>query len=645
MIEKMKLESQDVAAQKREELKQLFPSVFTETKNEKGELVESVDFEKLKAAVGEFSDLFESRRERYGMDWPGKKECMTLIQRPSNGTLKPDREASVEFDSTNNLFIEGDNLEVLKLLQKSYYGKVKMIYIDPPYNTGNEFIYPDNFSESLETYLEYAELVDSEGRKFSTNNATEGRFHTRWLNMMFPRLYLARNLLQEDGVVFISIDDNEVTSLKSLCNEIFGEENFVCTVIWQKVYAPKNSAKYFSEDHDYVLVYAKNIEEFEPTLLPRSAEANARYTNRDDDPRGNWKAENLTARNYYGDGQYEITGPTGKQFLPGRGLYWRVSEEKFNLLNADNRIWWGEDGSAKPAQKRFITEVKQGVVPQTLWQYSLVGHTQDAKKELLEFVDFQNTENVLNSVKPIGLLKHILKIGTKPDENHLVMDFFAGSAPLAHACIAQNAEDGGNRNFIVVQLPQKLKVEEPEMKTIADMGRARVRNYGEKLSKEYEDSLINAGEGTHRPDIGFKCLSLDQSNFTLWQGVDANVEDSEIARQLELAVEHIDPDATQEDILFELLLKAGFELSVGIGSSTLATSTVFAIEDGALLICLEDEIIQELLDEVVKLEPIQFICLDKAFQGNDQLKANAVQTFSAHNHGRKEGDQIIFRTV
>ena len=271
--EKMTGESLDISEQRREELKQLFPGVFTETIGEDGQPVETIDFERLKAELGSFSDIYVGRRERYGMEWPGKRDCMKLIQEPSRATLKPCREESVDFDTTQNLFIEGDNLEVLKLLQKSYYGKVKMIYIDPPYNTGKEFIYPDNYAESLETYLAYAGLVDDEGKKFSTNTAAEGRFHTKWLNMMYPRLYLARNLLREDGVIFISIDDNEQKNLRVICDDIFGEENFVASIIWQKVFSPKNSAKHFSEDHDYVLVYARNSDVWRPRLLPRSSDA------------------------------------------------------------------------------------------------------------------------------------------------------------------------------------------------------------------------------------------------------------------------------------------------------------------------------------------------------------------------------------
>jgi adenine-specific DNA-methyltransferase len=310
--ERLDLRSMDISADNRAKLKQLFPSVFTETRNEKGELVESIDFEKLKAELGTFSDLFESRRERYGMDWPGKKDCLKIIQQSSIGTLKPCQEESVNFGTTENLFIEGDNLEVLKLLQKSYYGKVKMIYIDPPYNTGKEFIYPDNYQESLDTYLSYAGLVDGEGKKSSTNTPNEGRFHTKWLNMMYPRLYLARILLREDGVIFISIDDNEVSNLRKLCDEIFGEENFVATIIWQKVFSPKNTAKHFSEDHDYILTYAKNAEVWVPNLLPRTKSMKSRYRNSDNDPRGSWSSSDLCARNYYGEGTYSVICPSGR---------------------------------------------------------------------------------------------------------------------------------------------------------------------------------------------------------------------------------------------------------------------------------------------------------------------------------------------
>jgi adenine-specific DNA-methyltransferase len=351
--EKMDLKSMNVVEGKRDELKrrlgQAFPEVFAEG---------LIDFDELKRVLGEWVD---TSKERFGLNWPGKAECMKIIQQSSVATLKPVREESLNFDDTDNLFIEGDNLEVLKLLQKAYFGKVKMIYIDPPYNTGNEFIYPDKYAETLDTYLAYTDQIDAEGRKFSTNADSAGRYHSRWLSMMYPRLYLARNLLREDGAIFISIDDNEVSRLRELCDQVFGEENFVASVIWQKVFSPKNSALYFSEDHDYVIVYARNKELWRPELLPRSDSAESRYENSDDDPRGVWTSGDLLARNFYGKGTYEIVGPSGKTYSNPKGCYWRVSKENFNELDADGRIWWGSDGSNMPRLKRFYPKLSRAL--------------------------------------------------------------------------------------------------------------------------------------------------------------------------------------------------------------------------------------------------------------------------------------------
>src|SRR5690606_2596287 len=337
--EKLDLRSHDIVADKRAELLRLFPEVRTEG--------DKIDFDKLRLALGEAVDV---GRERFGLTWPGKAACFKAIQTPSLGTLRPAPEESVNFDTTENLIIEGDNLEVLKLLQKSYLGKVKMIYIDPPYNTGNDFIYPDDYSESLRTYLEYTGQVDAEGKRFSTNTDTDGRFHSKWLNMMYPRLYLARNLLREDGVIFVSCDDNEVHHLRLLMSEVFGEENFIASVIWQKVYSPKNSARHFSEDHDYIVVYARQAEVWRPELLPRTEEMEARYDNPDNDPRGPWKPGDLSARNYYSEGTYPVTCPSGRVIQgPPPGRYWVMSKEKFDELNRDGRIWWGKDGNNAPA--------------------------------------------------------------------------------------------------------------------------------------------------------------------------------------------------------------------------------------------------------------------------------------------------------
>jgi len=638
-------DSLNIAEQRKRELKQLFPGVFTETKNDMGEIVETLDFERLKAELGEFSEIYDNRRERYGMDWPGKRDCLRLIQTPSRATLKPCRAESVDFDTTQNLFIEGDNLEVLKLLQKSYYGQVKMIYIDPPYNTGNEFIYPDNFSESLDTYLEYAGLKETggEGRKWSTNTANEGRFHTKWLNMMYPRLYLARNLLKDDGVIFISIDDNEVENLRRMCDEIFGEENFITSLIWQKVYSPKNSSQHFSEDHDYVLVFAKNAELWRPNLIPRDDEALSRYKNLDGDTRGPWKSSDLTARNYYGDGTYEITGPTGKIFTPSKGNYWRFSKRKFEEMCADNRIWWGPDKSAFPAQKRFLSEVKDGVVPQTLLLHKVVGHTQEAKKELIEYVDFEKTENVLNSVKPTRLIRHLVKIGTRRNQGDIVVDFFSGSAPTGHSIMDQNREDSGDRKYILVQLPEPLSSEEVCAKYISDLGKSRIKNVSKKHKSEMQNQLDL--EGNQNLDLGFKVLKLDQSNFKHWQAPSKDISDQELQQQLELSLDNINPNASDEDLLYELMLKASVMPTETVEIIHLAGQPVFNVAGDYLYCYLGKTIDQALIDAVLDKRPEKFICLDAAFHNNDQLKANAVKTFATFNTGKQGMDRIEFSTV
>jgi len=371
-----------------------------------------ISWDALREALGDHLEDEGRDAEHFGLFWPGKRHARRLASTPSAGALKPAPGEGVNEATTRHLFIEGDNLEVLKLLQKSYAGRVKMIYIDPPYNTGNDFIYSDNFTQPVEEYLRATGQTDEAGCVLVTNRQAGGRYHSNWLNMMYPRLRLARNLLRDDGVIFVSIDDHEVHNLRALMGEVFGEENFVATVIWQKIFSPKNTARHFSEDHDYILVCARDAATWTPQALPRTEEADARYSNPDNDPRGLWGSSDLTARNYYSEGKYEVTGPTGKQFKPAMGTYWRVNYNRFQLLDADGRIWWGADGGNMPRLKRFLSDVKQGIVPQTLWKHEDVGHTQEAKKELLEHVKFQDTDNVLDTVKPTRLLQRA------PDRDH-----------------------------------------------------------------------------------------------------------------------------------------------------------------------------------------------------------------------------------
>ena len=603
----------DVTQDQIARLKAIFPECVTE-----GDAGGVIDFERLRATLGDAGAL--AGDDAYTFTWAGKAEAFHAIQTPSGASLAPAPEESVNWDATEHLFIEGENLEVLKLLYKSYFGRIKMIYIDPPYNTGNDFIYRDDYSEPRRAYLEKTGQMDAQGNLLTTNPETSGRFHSDWLSMMYPRLFLARQLLREDGVIFVSIDDNEVHHLRLLMNEVFGPENFVTTVIWQKVYAPKNTAKYFSEDHDYILVYARNKEIWRPSLLPRTEEANARYENLDDDPRGPWKPSDLTARNYYSAGQYEVTGPTGKKFVPGVGRYWRSSYDKFLELDHDNRIWWGADGDNMPALKRFLTEVRQGIVPQTLWEYGKVGHTQEAKKELIRFVDFTHTENVLNTLKPSRLIQRMLQIGTDAETGDLVLDFFSGSASTAHGVLAQNRTDGGNRRFIMVQFPEPLPLPEPHLDTIADMGRMRVRRVAEQMKAEEEGQFdLHPDE-----DLGFKVFKLAPSTFRPWEppageGIEA------LGKQLALFDRGLQAGAAPRHVIYEVLLKLGYSLNARIASPELASNQVYRITDVGRIgnptyICLDDDVQDATLDALPLDKETTFVCLDTAL--DDSQKVN-----------------------
>ncbi|MEN9432824.1 MAG: hypothetical protein RLZZ422_413 [Pseudomonadota bacterium] len=619
-IDRVDLSSLSITDLQKQKLKVLFPEVFTEG--------DKIDFERLKQTLGETVD---SGKERFGMNWAGKADCFKTIQQPSIATLVPARDESVDFDTTENLFIEGDNLEVLKLLQKSYLGKVKMIYIDPPYNTGNDFIYPDNYSENLDTYLEYTGQIDGEGRKFSTNVDTDGRFHSKWMNMMYPRLFLAKNLLREDGVIFISIDDNEVHNLRALCNEVFGEENFISQAGWQKVYSPKNQARHLSNDYEYVLIYCKQIIGFNVGLLPRTEEMNKRYSNPDNDPRGDWKAGDLVAAGERKGGHYIVKNPiSGKEYDVPSGKHWAFSEDTMKTLLAENRITFGKNGDSFPSFKQFLSEVKQGRVPSSLLSYKDYGHTDEAKKDFIKLFG-EEGRTIFETLKPIRLIKNLALIGDT-DSDSIILDFFAGSATTAHAVMDLNKEDGGNRKFICVQLPEPCDEKSEAFKagyqTIAEISKERIRRAAAKIKAEQTEAqekadLFDDGTANTVLDLGFRVFKLQKSNFKVW---DANTpKDPEAIQQaLELHVDHIDPQAEQEAILFELLLKSGFELTTPIQKFTLADKQVYSIAHDILLICLDKALTSEVIREMAELNPSRVICLDEGFQDNDQLKTNAV---------------------
>lgn len=604
-------------------LRAAFPEVFREDR---------IDFEALRRSLGEWTD---PGPERFGLTWPGKAQCMRVIQEPSIGTLEPMPEESVDWETTQNVIIEGDNLEVLKLLQKAYYGRVKLIYIDPPYNTGNEFIYPDNFREGLTDYLRYSGQTDEDGLRLSANTETHGRFHSKWLSMMYPRLFLARNLLRADGVVFVSIDDHEVHSLRAVMNEIFGEENFVATVIWQKVYSPMSSSTQFSPVHDYILVYARSAADWTPRLLPRTPGQDAAYKNPDDDPRGPWKAENFTVPAGHATPTqfYEIVSPAGKRFKPPTGRAWVYTEPRYYEFLADNRVWFGQDGAGRPAIKRFLTEVKQGRVAQTLWPYDEVGHNQDAKKELLKRVEFASSESVFDTPKPTKLIRRMLALATDIDSGDIVMDFFAGSGSTADAVLQQNAEDGGNRRYVLVQLPEPTA--DSSMPTIAAMTRKRAVAAAGDIRNKPQD-LLTQGRG----DLGFRAFRLSASNFAVW---DSAASADRLEQQLELSVEHVIDGSTAASMLTELLLKAGYPLAAPIEPLDFAGVPGYSVADGALIVCLSNALTIEAFEAMVDHEPAMMLVLDAGFGGSDELKVNALQTVRARN--QSSGSDVTLRVV
>ena len=558
--------SADVLAENIEQLKTLFPEAFSEGK---------IDFEVLKQLLGGEVD---EREEKYGLNWHGKRQARQLALTPSTGTLRPCPEESVDWDTTQNLMIEGDNLEVLKLLQKSYSGKVKLIYIDPPYNTGKDFVYRDDYRNNIRNYLELTGQIDGKNRKLSSNTEASGRFHTDWLNMMYPRLKLARTLLRNDGVIFISIDDNELHSLRSVMEEIFGPDNFIATIIWHKMDSPKNSAIHFSEDHDYILLFAKNGEIWRPHSLERTEKMLARYKNPDNDPRGPWLLSDLAARNFYSEGRYPITTKSGR-VIPGppAGSYWRISKKKFEELDKDNRIWWGASGDNRPGIKRFLNEVRKGVVPQTYWPWKDVGSTRNAKQELSQIMGATSGEDLFVTPKPTKLLSRMLQIGTDVRTSDVVVDFFAGSGSTGHTVLQENQKDSGNRRHILVQFPEPTGY--AKYPTLTELAKERLR-----LSA----SQIQSGGALLAGDLGFRVFKLDSSNIRAWE---PNRDDLE--GTLLNSIDHIKPDRSEEDILYELLLKLGLDLCVPIETRTIAGKSVRSIGGGALIACLDEKISRE----------------------------------------------------
>ena len=611
-MEKLDGTSMNLVQENAKKLKEIFPEIFVEDK---------IDFDLLEQiCCGGGVQKLEDSKERYSLTWNGKSEARQIAQEVSTGTLRPAKEESKNWDNTENIYIEGDNLEVLKLLQKSYHGKIKMIYIDPPYNTGKDFVYKDNFRANIENYKKVTGQVSEEGTKLTTNTDTDGRYHSNWLNMMYPRLKLARNLLTDDGVIFISIDDNEQANLKKLCDEIFGEENFIAQIVWERAYAPVNLKKHFSESHDYMVCYSKNINLSINNGLKRSEEADNRYLNPDNDPRGVWQSDNFSVGPAVESNIYKIVSPSGRENYPPNGRSWRVSEEKFKEMLLDNRVWFGEDGNGVPRQKRFLSEVKNSITPMTIWKYTEVGHSQDATKKLKELFD---EVHVFDYSKTVELIKRCIELYTI--QGDIILDFFSGSSTTAHSVMQLNAEDGGNRKYIMVQLPE-LCDEDSEAykagyKNICEIGKERIRRAGEKIKSDESLPL----ENREKLDVGFKVFKLDSSNIKEW---DTNTED--LKQTLLDSMENIKSDRNSLDVLYEILLKYGLDLNIPIEEN----KDFYSIGGGSLLVSLNKEInnkvINSICEEYKKLQEIDkefkttVILRDNSFV-NDEVKTNAIK--------------------
>ena len=618
---KMKFESPDLTAQNIDHIAALFPNCVTEMLDEEHSTPEkkvykrAVNFELLKQMLS--PDVVDGD-EAYEFTWVGKKAAIVEANKPIRKTLRPCVAESKDWDNTENLYIEGDNLEVLKLLQESYLGKVKMIYIDPPYNTGNDFIYADDFMRSQEEENAQMGMYDEDENRLFKNTDTNGRFHSDWCSMIYSRLMLARNLLTEDGVIFISIDDNEQENLKKCCDEVFGGQNFVAQLVWERAYAPKNDARFISNSHDYVLMYARNLANFVIGRLPRTEEANARYQNPDNDPRGVWKPSDLSVKTYNAACDYPITTPSGRVIEPPAGRCWSLSKNAFLERLQDNRIYFGADGNSVPCMKRFLTELKyDGMAPTSIMFYKDVGHSQEGAKEVTKLLD----AGAFDGPKPVRLLTRLLTLANLKDDS-IVLDFFSGSATTAHAVMQMNADKGSHIKYAMVQLPEMCDEEGTAYKagfsTICEIGKERIRRAGDKIKSESPMT-------TQDLDIGFRVLKLDDTNMKdvyyapddydqgMLAGLESNIKD----------------DRTDLDLLFGCLIDWGLPLSLPYKSEQLGGCTVHTYNDGDLIACFDMNIPESVVKEIAQRKPLRAVFRDSGFASSPE-KINVFEIFKLY---------------
>ena len=616
-MEKLKMQTKNMADENFQKLAALFPNAVTE-KIENGEVVRAIDVDVLRQEIS--ASVVEGKEERYQFTWPDKKKAMVLANEPISATLRPCREKSVDFDNTENIYIEGDNLDVLKTIRETYLGKVKMIYIDPPYNTGSDaLVYDDDSTMKSDEFAEASGQRDEDGNllfDMRANNESNGRFHTDWLNMIYPRIRIAKDILKEEGVIFISIDDHEVENLKKVCDEVFGAQNFVAQLVWERAYSPKNDARYISNSHDYVLMYAKNIEQFVIGRLPRTEEANARYSNPDNDPRGVWKASDMSVKTYNEACDYPITTPSGRVIEPPAGRCWSLSKNAFLERLQDNRIWFGSDGNSVPAIKRFLTDLKHdGMAPTSILFYKDVGHSQEGAQEVSKLLE----GGFFSGPKPVRLMQRMLILANL-SEDDIVMDFFSGSASTAHAVIKKNAEEGKRIKFILVQIPEKCKdggeAFKAGYKNICDIGEERIRRAGKKIKEETGADI----------DYGFRVFKIDSSNMK-----DVYYTPSETQQSfLDDYMDNIKDDRTPEDLLFQVMLDMGVLLSSKIEETEIAGKKVFNVAEGFLIACFDKDVTDETVKAIAQKTPRYAVFRDNSML-TDSVATNFDQIFEAYS--------------
>ena len=638
-MDKLRMMTNEISQENIAKIRELFPSAVKEVKDltTGGGYHLAVDFDVLKQELS--GCLIDDGQERYQFTWPDKRKSVVLANSAISATLRPVKEdetspsgedasgkpyissGSVDFDTTQNLYIEGDNLKVLKLLRETYLGKVKMIYIDPPYNTGNDFVYGDDFTIKSDEWGERSGDYDEEGNRLVKNVESNGRFHTDWLNMIYPRLRLARDLLTDDGVIFISIDDNEQANLKKICDEAFGESNFVAQIVWEKVHTRKNSAVNFSVSHDYIMCYAKlsrktaqDLQGFYRNMLPR--ENTDAYKNPDGDPRGDWKLDPIYANNPY-DADYTITKPNGIVLSRPEGRYWRYSKATIDQAISEGRIVWGS-GNSYPMIKRYLAEVADGLVPVTLFTRDFAG---DNMKGSAEIDELFHDKKIFSYPKPSLLIKRLLQIGSNKDS--IILDFFSGSATAAHAVMQLNAEDGGNRKFIMVQLPEpcdeKSEAFKAGYKNICEIGKERIRRAGRKIKEEFGDNAAGL-------DVGFRVLKLDSSNMQ-----DVYYNPQKISQTLlDATIDNVKSDRSPLDLLFQVMLELGVPLSAKIEEHTINGKTYFAVNGNDVIACFDDNIDNDVITAIAKQQPLYAVFKDKSF-ASDSVAINNEQLFKTYS--------------